>query len=104
MADTEPKVVRNEAANRYELWMGDMLAGQAEYKLTEAGTAFVHTEVDDAFSGQGLGSILARRSLEDAASRDEVIVPYCPFIQAYLKRHHDLDAHVQWPTPKHQRG
>ncbi|SEB82930.1 hypothetical protein SAMN04489806_1887 [Paramicrobacterium humi] len=103
MAEDETRVVRNDAEGRYELWLGDTLAGRAEFELQDAGTAFTHTEVDPAFEGQGLGSVLARGALEDAASRDEIIVPYCPFIRAYVKRHHEFDAHVLLPTPKHER-
>lgn len=105
MADAdETRVVRNDEKSRYEIWVGDSLAGRAEFERQDAGTAFMHTEVDTSFEGQGLGSILARGALEDTASRDEIIVPYCPFIRAYLKRHHEFDAHVLLPSPKHERG
>lgn len=108
MADTDstpnaPRVTRNDADERYELWIGDELVGRAEYRREDSGTAFVHTEIDDAHGGQGLGSILAKAALDDAVDRDEIIVPYCPFIQAYLKRHHEYDPHVVWPRPKHAK-
>ncbi|PFG30418.1 GNAT family N-acetyltransferase [Paramicrobacterium agarici] len=103
MAENESRVTRNEAESRYELWLGDTMVGRAEFERHDSGTAFTHTVVDDEYSGQGLGSVLAKGALDDAVARDEIIVPHCPFIQAYLKRHHEYESHVAWPTPKHER-
>jgi predicted GNAT family acetyltransferase len=94
----QARVVRNDDAGRYELWSGDRLAGVAEY--TEMGarlTIFTHTEVDDAFSGQGLGKVLARGALDDAVARGRTIVPRCPFIAGYLRRNPGYEQHVRWP-------
>lgn len=103
MVEATPRVTRNDAENRYELWLDDALVGHADFTVGESGTAFVHTVVDEAYGGRGFGSTLAKGALDDTVARDEIIVPYCPFIQAYLKRHHDYDAHVAWPTPKHEK-
>ncbi len=103
MADDAPHVTRNDSENRYELWLDDTVVGHADFTGTESGTAFMHTVVDDAYEGRGFGSVLAKAALDDTIERDEIIVPYCPFIQAYLKRHHEYDAHVAWPTPKHEK-
>jgi predicted GNAT family acetyltransferase len=37
----------------------------------------------------GLGGRLARAALDDARARRLVVVPYCPFIAAYIERHLD---------------
>ncbi len=95
----QPRVVRNDEAGRYELWAGERLAGFAEY--TERGgklTVFTHTEIDDAFSGQGLGKVLAAGALDDAVERGRVIVPECPFIASYLRRNTGYEDHVRWPA------
>ena len=41
---------------------------------------FTHTEVDDAYEGQGLGGTLARYALDDARARGLEVRPLCPFI------------------------
>jgi hypothetical protein len=46
-----------------------------------------HTEVQSRFEGQGLGARLARFVLDDARERGLRVVPRCPFIAAYIKRH-----------------
>ncbi len=59
MADVE--IRNNPEQNRYEAWLGDELAGFAEYELRDdESITFVHTEVDDKFEGEGVGSTLAR--------------------------------------------
>lgn len=52
---------------------------------------FLHTEVDDAFEGRGLASILVSEAL--AATRDAGlrIVAVCPMVGAFLDKHHDFD-------------
>lgn len=46
-----------------------------------------HTEVDPAFEGQGVGSQLAKAALDDVRARGLELVPRCPFIAAYIRRH-----------------
>jgi predicted GNAT family acetyltransferase len=48
---------------------------------------FVHTEIDDAFEGRGLGSILVRAALDAARSRGLAVRPDCPFVRGYIARH-----------------
>ena len=44
-------------------------AGLAAYELAGDVISFTHTEIDDAYEGQGLGSQLARHALDDVRSR-----------------------------------
>ena len=75
--------------HRYEARIGDKLAGYAEYVLRDGGIIFVHTQVDDAFEGQGVGSALARAALDDARARGLAVEPRCPFIRGWIQRHPD---------------
>ena len=74
---------------RYEARLGDELAGFSAYRLTNGQITFTHTEVDDAYEGQGVGSALARYALDDARERGLAVVPRCPFIAAWIERHPD---------------
>jgi uncharacterized protein len=86
---TERRVIDNPRASRYELWLGATRAGLIEY-LAEPGVVFlIHTEVDPAFDGQGLGERLVAGALEDLRARGLKLVPLCPFVRAYLRRHPD---------------
>ncbi|MBW8803067.1 MAG: DNA polymerase IV [Catenulisporales bacterium] len=94
---TKTEVVDNELENRFEIWYGDSLAGFAAYRRRAGATVFVHTEIGDEFGGKGLGSVLARRALEATVERGETIVPVCPFIAAYLRKHPEFEGQVRWP-------
>jgi predicted GNAT family acetyltransferase len=84
-------------SNQYELHDAETTIGSARYRDRGDSRAFTHTVVDSAYEGQGLGSRLARFVLEDAVAQGKRIVPICPFIAAYLRRHHDYDDSVDWP-------
>lgn len=93
----EPTVTRNTEASRYEIRLGDVLAGFAEYKERPGELLFVHTEVDPAFQGKGLASVLASKALADAVASGVTIVPHCPYIARYLKGHEVEGASIRWP-------
>ena len=98
MTDDNVRVERDDEANRYEMFVGDALAGYVEYHLRPGRIVFIHTIIDPDFEGQGLGTRLARYVLDDAVARGERIVPRCPFIAAYLRRHSGWEEFVDWPA------
>ncbi len=63
------------------------MAGFSEYRRRDEVTVFVHTEVDDDYEGQGLGSTLVRGALEDVRSAGGTIRTPCPFVRSYVERH-----------------
>lgn len=93
----ETRVVRNDEKHRYEVYADEQLAGFTQYLLRGDQTVFTHTEIDKAFGGRGLGTILATQALDDVVKRGGVIVPVCPFIAAFLKKHDGYEDHVRWP-------
>jgi uncharacterized protein len=88
-ATDEPVVTDNPSASRYELHVGEELAGFVEYKLGQHDSviSLVHTQVDDAFQGRGLATHLARYSLDDARERGLAVLPFCPYINSWIKKH-----------------
>ena len=87
---SEPVVRLDEAGSRYELVLGDELAGYTEFELGDGTITFVHTVVDTAYEGEGLGSTLARGALADAKGRGLRIDSRCSFMSSYLARHPEL--------------
>ena len=88
MADVETR--NNEAEHRYEAYVDGELAGEAYYERDDKRIVFTHTEVDDRFEGQGVGSALARFALDDVrAQGTHRVVPRCPFIKGWIDRHPD---------------
>ncbi|MBW8762786.1 MAG: N-acetyltransferase [Microbacterium sp.] len=94
---TDTTVTRNDDASRYEITVGDVLAGFAEFDLRPGAIRFTHTEIDPAFQGRGLAGVLAKAALTDAASSGDAIVPLCPYIAKYLETHDIPGAEIRWP-------
>ncbi|MFD4641769.1 GNAT family N-acetyltransferase [Lentzea sp. NPDC058436] len=80
-------VTNNEAASRYEIHVDGELAGFLEYRDVGGVLALVHTEVDEAYAGQGLGGKLAQYALDDVLARGVKISPLCPFVAKYIDKH-----------------
>ncbi len=81
------RVADNLEENRYEVYLDGVLAGFANYRRTPAVVIFLHTEIDPAFEGHGLGSALARVALDGARAAGERVIARCPFIAAYIEQH-----------------
>ena len=79
--------LNNVTESRYEIRVGDELAGFAEYHLRPGKITFTHTEIADEFEGKGMGSKLAVAALDGARADGLLVTPLCPFIAAYIRRH-----------------
>jgi uncharacterized protein len=76
------------AAHRFEVWVGDELAGYAAYRRLDDSTwAFDHTEVGPPFEGRGLAGRLVTAALDEVRSLGGSVLPYCPYVRSWLGRH-----------------
>lgn len=75
--------------SRFEILVDGAVAGFAIYRLAPGRITFVHTEIDDAYAGQGLGGKLARAALDTARARGLAVRPDCPFIKGWIAKHPD---------------
>ena len=63
---------------------------EAEMTYSKAGEGLViidHTEVPDAFRGQGVGAALVARAVVDFRAAGKKVMPLCPFAAAQFRRH-----------------
>ncbi len=72
---------------QYELLVDGEHAGLIRYRRLPDALALVHTEIEPAFEGQGLGTRLIEEALADIRRRGLHLVPICPFVREYLDRH-----------------
>ena len=95
--DPAIEVVHVPTKRRYELHDGSAVIGAAHYRRQPGQVRFTHTLVSEDHAGQGLGARLADVALRDVRDAGLRIVPECPYIAAYLRRHHEFDDVVDWP-------
>jgi predicted GNAT family acetyltransferase len=81
-----PSVSDNPALHRFELTVDGQTA-VLEYERTGDALALVHTEVPEALRGRHLGDALVEYALDAAHAAGLRIVPICPFVRAYLRKH-----------------
>jgi uncharacterized protein len=91
MSDRASVEVRdNPDKQRFEAYVDEKLAGFSAYEQDDTGIAILHTEVDDAFEGQGVGSALVRQMLDRLRQEDDLkVTVLCPFVTHWLSRHPD---------------
>jgi len=76
----------NGAKQRYEM----EAAGKSAfitYRRSPGVVTLLHAEVPQELSGQGFGSQLVRGALELVRAQGSKVVPRCPFIASYMKKH-----------------
>ncbi|MDT5338170.1 MAG: uncharacterized protein QOD90_3675 [Mycobacterium sp.] len=77
--------------NRFTIALDGQTVGLADYVDRDGRRTFPHTEVDRAFRGRGLASILVAEALR--ATRDEGlrIVPACSMVADYIDKHPEFE-------------
>ena len=81
-------IENNKSARRWEAHVDQQLA-KAEYRRRGDTIFFIHTEVPRELEGQGVASKLVRAALDDARGQHLAVVPFCPFVAGYIRRHPD---------------
>ncbi|HEY6762947.1 MAG TPA: GNAT family N-acetyltransferase [Baekduia sp.] len=85
--DTAIAVTDQAERERFEITAGGELAGFTQYRRRPGLIAFVHTEIDPRYEGRGLASTLIGQALDAARAEDLAVLPYCPFVNAYINKH-----------------
>ena len=81
------KVTDVPEQHRYEARIDGELVGFAEYRRGEGTITFTHDEVDEGAQGAGVGSALARYSLDAARAAGLLVHPECAFFAGWIERH-----------------
>ena len=83
------EVVHVPDASRFEIHVDGEVAGFVRYREKGDAVDLVHTEIDDTYEGQGLGSELARGALDQLRSEGRRVIASCPFIRDWIEEHED---------------
>jgi hypothetical protein len=80
------KIFNNTERQQFQVIVDGHLAS-LEFRLSNGMIVLMHTEVPEQLAGHGIGSALAEFALNYARTNHMPVKVYCPFVQAYLKRH-----------------
>ena len=81
-------VIHNEEAHRFEA-TGDGLRSLLAYRLFPDRIVLHHTEVPPPIQGQGMAAKLTRAALDFARARHLRVVPLCPYVSSFLRKHRE---------------
>ncbi|MCU1537296.1 MAG: hypothetical protein JWP82_1647 [Humibacillus sp.] len=99
------EIADNRETSAFELRDAGRLIGLARYAVVPATAGepervvFFHTEVSTAYEGQGLAGRLATTAFTETIAAGRTIVPVCPYLKTFLRRHEEYAAHVSTPRP-----
>lgn len=73
--------------SRFVVVYAEKWVGRMDYVLYGENAHLVHTEVDPAWRGRQIASVLTEFAITELMAEGLRIVAECPFAVAYLKRH-----------------
>lgn len=81
------ELIDNTRLRQYEFRIGE-LTPRIEYEISESGLIYLnHTEVPPELEGRGIASALVLAALEDIERRGMRLIPTCPYVASYIRRH-----------------
>ena len=86
-----PEITDVARESRYVLTLDGSAAGFMDYRVRGDVLIAVHTEIDAAYAGQGLGDALVRHVLDQVRDTGMSLRPLCPFVQRFLQKHPEYD-------------
>ncbi len=81
-------VTHNEEAHRFEATV-DGLRSMLAYRLFPDRIVLHHTEVPPPIQGHGMAAKLTRAALDFARARHLTVVPLCPYVSSFLRKHRE---------------
>lgn len=86
---TPDQVRLDEELHRFVLEVADGTAFIDVRETPDGEVALIHTEVPGDLEGRGVGTVLVAGALGLLRERKARVLPYCPFVHAYIRRHPD---------------
>jgi hypothetical protein len=84
-----PTVTDVSDRKRFEIAVDGAVVGFAEYRRRPGTISFIHTEIDPARIGEGLGTLLVKAALDTARAEGLAVLPFCLFVQGFFDRHRE---------------
>lgn len=88
---------------RFTIGVNGKTVGLVTFADRDGQRVFLHTEVDDAYEGRGLATILVADALSATRADGLRIVALCPLVANYVEKHSEFDDVVDAPTAETYR-
>lgn len=85
--------------DRFTISVGGKTLDGTYFADRDGARVFYHTEVDEAYQGRGLATILVGEAVQATHNADMRIVPGCDVVVGYVEKHPALSDAVDAPTP-----
>lgn len=82
----EIPLIKNEEKHQFEITVDEHKAFIV-YKERPGVITLIHTEAEPELEGKGAGTAVIEKTLDYIEDNDYKLVPLCPFVFAYIKRH-----------------
>jgi predicted GNAT family acetyltransferase len=86
---SEPVVADAPRRKRFEISLDGELVGFTTYHRGARALSLIHTEIDPGHEGQGLASKLITGVLDTARAEGLPVLPFCPFVRAFIEKHNE---------------
>lgn len=84
---------------KYTIAVEGETVGLADFTDRDNQRVFYHTEIDPAYGGRGLATILVEKALNDTRDEGKRVVPVCSMIGTVLKKRPEFDDITDPVTP-----
>lgn len=80
------EISHHAAEGRYEIAVDGLRAGVTVAREEGDHVVFPHTEIDEAYEGQGLAGQLVTYALDDVRARGKKVVAQCPYVKRFIEK------------------
>jgi predicted GNAT family acetyltransferase len=88
------------AEGKYTIAVDGQDVGLAAVADRDDKRVFYHTEVDKQFGGRGLATILVGEALQATRADGKRVVPVCPMVADFIKKHPEFSDITDTVTPE----
>jgi len=81
-------LIKNDAENKFQMTV-DGHTAFILFKERENIISLIHTESPDELAGRGVATAIIEKTLQYLDENNYTLVPLCPLVYAYIKRHLD---------------
>jgi uncharacterized protein len=84
---------------KYTIAIEGEIVGHASFADRDNQRVFYHTEIDPAYGGRGLATILVEEALNGARDEGKRVVPVCSMVVTVLEKHPEFEDITDQVTP-----